>query len=520
MQANPATGKLFGRTLLVEDEPAHALLIERALRPIVESVRRCISIAEGVTLLKSERFELIISDLNLPDLQSSEAVRELRAVAPKLPLLVLTSSSTLSDGVSAMRAGASDFLVKSFDSSFADGLHLVLSRLRSTRDADVEREQVLRDRDLLRAALDESNDGLAVVERDGRVRYCNSSFKGFLNNLEPLAEGILDIPPDSLARGGEVLTRLRENLSELTPGGVWTTEIVKEGDDERAFELSVSACRESLIEGEADSARRLVLWVRDIGEKRRRDRFQREIISTTTHDLKGSLGAIAVSCDVLLESSSLVAKSGEGEGAQKRMHALLERVASSANSAINLVEEFLSMRRIEEGALVMHPVINPLSAIISKVVDSLSLTAKTRGIAIDFISVRGEEILGCVDPLSFERVVANLVSNAIKFSAGVKRVEVSLKRQDGGVVLRVRDFGVGMEPGDAKRLFNRYARLAAHKGVAGSGLGLFIVKCIVSAHGGSIDVTSAIGQGTTFEIFFPDSPPCNEQGELVCVDLA
>jgi two-component system sensor histidine kinase SenX3 len=301
---------------------------------------------------------------------------------------------------------------------------------------------------------------------------------------------------------------------------VWTTEFVKNGDEEGAFELSVSACRESLVDGRLDSSQRLVLWMRDIGDKRRRDRFQREIISTTTHDLKGSLGAIAVSCDVLLESSSLIERSIDSEVSQKRMHALLERVASSANSAINLVEEFLSMRRIEEGALVMHPTVTSVSSVITKVIDSFVLTAKTRGISIDFISGHQAEILGCVDSLSFERVVSNLISNAIKFSAGGKRVELSLQRQDGGIILRVRDFGVGMESGDAKRLFNRYARLAAHKDVAGSGLGLFIVKCIVNAHGGNIDVTSAVGQGTTFEIFFPDTPPCNDQGELVCVDLA
>jgi signal transduction histidine kinase len=76
-----------------------------------------------------------------------------------------------------------------------------------------------------------------------------------------------------------------------------------------------------------------------------------------------------------------------------------------------------------------------------------------------------------------------------------------------------------MEPGDAKRLFQRYSRLSAHAGVSGSGLGLFIVKCIVSAHGGSIDVTSAIGKGTTFEVFLPDRPPCNERGDVLCLDI-
>jgi signal transduction histidine kinase len=117
-------------------------------------------------------------------------------------------------------------------------------------------------------------------------------------------------------------------------------------------------------------------------------------------------------------------------------------------------------------------------------------------------------------------VLFNLVSNAIKFTPKGGRVEVGLARACGGIVLRVSDSGSGMEPSDAQRLFSRYTRLAQHAGVSGTGLGLFIVKCIVSAHGGAIDVTSALGHGTTFEVFLPDAPPIDERGEVLCLDFA
>jgi signal transduction histidine kinase len=497
-----ASETIFNDVLLVEDEAAHALLIERALRPLVGSLTKCSTVTEGKTRLANGRFDLIISDLNLPDLRSEAAVVALRECAPKVPLLVLTSSSSLRDGVAAMRSGASDFMVKSFDASFPDVLHLVLSRLRSAEEAERERTQAMRDRDLLREAIENSNDGLAVVQRDGRVRYSNSGFDQFLQAFRVELSNLCDIPEATVLRGEEVLAKLRQNLVSLAPGEIWTTELVQVGDDEGAFEVSVSASRDVVTE---DS---LVVWVRDIREKRRRERFQREILSTTTHDLKGPLGAIAVSCDVLLDSPA----------PDQRAHALLERIATSANSAMNLIEEFLSMRRIEEGAFVMHPVTTPLAEVVAQVADSFALTAKTRGMSV-VCEVRDAQILGCVDALGFERVITNLVSNAIKFSSAGGRIEVGLERRTGGVALRVRDYGAGMEPGDAKRLFQAYARLSAHSAVSGSGLGLFIVKCIVSAHGGSIDVTSAVGKGTTFEVFLPDRPPCNERGEVLCLDL-
>jgi len=494
---------IFGDVLLVEDEAAHALLIERSLRGFVDSLTRCETVTDARRMLKEKTFDLIISDLNLPDMRSEAAVLAVRDIAVKTPLLVLTSSATLSDGISAMRAGADDFLVKNFDSNFRDVLQLVLGRLYSAKRAEQERAQATRDRDLLREAIENSDDGLAVVYRDGRVRYSNSAFDRFLTSFGISSFNVLDIPTDSIVRGDEVMQKVRERLLNLAPGSVWATELVQANDEEGAFDLSVSVSR-----GDSDD-QTLVLWVRDIRDKKRRERFQREILSTTTHDLKGPLGAIAVSCDVLLDKPT----------EDTRVQSMLERIATSANSAINLIEEFLSMRRIEEGAFVMHPTPNTLSAILDRVLSSFQVTAKTRG--IEFHSkIEQDEIVGCVDALGFERVITNLGSNAIKFSGKGSHVDVSLKRIGAGVMLTVQDHGVGMEPSDAQRLFQRYSRLAAHAGVSGSGLGLFIVKCIVSAHGGSIDVTSAVGQGTAFEVFFPDAPPCNERGEVLCLYFA
>lgn len=497
-----ANDPIFKDVLLVEDEAAHALVIERALRPVVGSIARSPTVTEGQERLLERSYDLIISDLNLPDLSSDRAVAALRLSAPKTPLLVLTSSSSLNDAVSAMRAGADDFMVKSFDASFSEVLNIVLSRLRGAREAEHERQQVTRDRDLLREAIENSNDGLAVVLRSGRVRYCNSGFDHFLKVFGIETFDIRDIPTAAVVRGDEILEKVKQNLGALAPGEVWTTELTQTCDLEGAYELSVSASQDSGAE------QTLVLWVRDIREKKRRERFQREILSTTTHDLKGPLGAIAVSCDVLLDAPAK----------DERAHALVERIATSANSAINLIEQFLSMRRIEEGAFVMRPVATPIASLVRGVVESFALTAKTRGLSL-VVKIEDEDTFGCVDALGFERVLTNLFSNAIKFSKSGGEIGVALKRNISGVSLIVRDYGTGMEPGDAKRLFQRYSRLSEHTAVSGSGLGLFIVKCIVSAHGGSIDVRSAVGKGSTFEVFFPDAPPRNDRGEVLCLDL-
>lgn len=491
---------LFGAVLLVEDEPGHALIIQRALKGLSQEIRVTSSITEAIRYLKDSSFDLIVSDLNLPDLRGDEVVRSLKAVAREVPILVLTSSATVSDGVAAMRAGARDFLIKNFDSSFRDVLSLALSRLADNIRSERERAQVLRDRDLLREALENSADGLAVAHRDGSIRYCNSGFDAFLTAFGGSGRDILSIRAQSMVRGEGIIERLKERLLSMEPGGVWTVEVARKDGDPLAFDLSVSAVRDGL-QGTV-----FILWARDVRERRRREQFQRDVFSTTTHDLKGPLGAIAVSCDLLLDRPVV----------DDRISSVLERISISANSAMQLIEEFLSMRRIEEGALVLRPSRRKAKDIVARAVESFSISAKTRSVSLSFQSEE-EDPSGCIDPLAFERVVSNLVSNAIKFSRKGGNVVVDLRRGPGGLVLSVRDDGVGMEPSDAQRLFNRFGRLAGNEEVPGSGLGLYIVKCIVSAHGGSIDLTSTPGRGTVFEVFFPDAPPVNDRGEVVCL---
>jgi signal transduction histidine kinase len=77
-----------------------------------------------------------------------------------------------------------------------------------------------------------------------------------------------------------------------------------------------------------------------------------------------------------------------------------------------------------------------------------------------------------------------------------------------------------MEPAEVQRVFERFSRLDRHRDVAGSGLGLFVVKSVVSAHGGDIEVTSKVGEGTTIGVTFPANPPVNDRGEIISLDFA
>ena len=112
-------------------------------------------------------------------------------------------------------------------------------------------------------------------------------------------------------------------------------------------------------------------------------------------------------------------------------------------------------------------------------------------------------VWGCWDRLAVEQMVANLVSNAIKYGAG-QPIEVHAGVQDGAAVLRVRDHGTGIAESDHQRIFERFEQaLGSTQRRSGFGIGLWLVKSLVQAHGGSITVQSRLHEGSTFTILLP-----------------
>ena len=110
--------------------------------------------------------------------------------------------------------------------------------------------------------------------------------------------------------------------------------------------------------------------------------------------------------------------------------------------------------------------------------------------------------IGRWDAHRLDQVLTNLISNAVKFAPG-KPIEVSIENRGNLVSVGVRDGGPGIAPEDRKRIFDRFERTRAADGVGGIGLGLWIAKQIVCAHGGDISVSSELGEGADFQVDLP-----------------
>jgi signal transduction histidine kinase len=492
--------ELFGKVLLIEDDSSHALLVRRALKPFVRDVLHVTSMAEALERVVDYAPELIVSDLNLG---AETAVSHFAALKTKVnaPLLVLTASTSLNDAVEAMRQGARDFLVKNFDKDFAEILGFSLARLSAALHLESKQRRLEQQLGMLKVAIENTHDGLALVERDGSLSYYNSAFAGYVTR----AGGTIRLLSDCIGEGIKDRDRVKRDLAQqvlaLEAGGAVHMEI--NFINERDFALDLNL----VLIGDQHE-RRFVVLTRDITELRKRQRFQREILATTTHDLKGPLGAIMSSAELIPQFMK----------DPNRVEQLALRIGSSARTALNLIEEFLSARRIQEGSFILHPKECDLVTITDGVIADFSNMALVRAITLTRESAESSmKVL--VDKIGISRVLSNLISNALKFTPKGGSITVRVEESVEQVQLQVADTGSGMEPGDVKKLFGRFSRLERHQDISGTGLGLFVVKAIVTAHGGTISVRSTIGKGTTFEIVLPKQPPVNERGELYCLDF-
>lgn len=497
---------LFPTVLLIEDEPAHALLIRRHLKPFVGRVEHVDRFGRTAEAAAATPPDLIITDLNLPDCTGLAHVGQLIEMFPTLPVVVLSSSTNLKEAVEAMRLGARDYLVKNFDNQFGEVLGLALRRVRAAIAAEAEQARLRREIEVLRVAIANSPDGLAVFRGEGVVGYRNRAFELFAEETGGNVEAIATLIGDAVVKEDQLRKDLTERYTSMSTGSSWATQVLFKERKDRAHELTLSV----LTEDDADVGMRVgVLWVRDSSEQMRREKFQREILATTTHDLKGPLGAITLSAEMAFEMAPI-------EG---RLRDILVRISSSARSATNLIEEFLSARRIQEGSFILRPQPCDVGELAREVLEDYVTIAKSRSIEIRLDA--GENLPAVmVDRSGFGRVLSNLLSNATKFTRKGGTIDVRLRSGGEELLLEVQDSGTGMEPAEVQRIFDRFSRLDKHQDVAGSGLGLFVVKSIVAAHGGRIDVWTKLGEGTKFTLVFPQRPPMNERGELIALDFA
>jgi signal transduction histidine kinase len=226
----------------------------------------------------------------------------------------------------------------------------------------------------------------------------------------------------------------------------------------------------------------------------RLERAHHEFLAMVAHEIRDPMTSCIGFAELLLQRHDDMTEDERNEA--------LRTIAKTSRRLVDLLEDILEVARLDAGSLpyVMRPM--DLRDVVRAVLDEQRLSLS--GVRVELDEPEPAMVHG--DPDRLHQVVANLVSNAVKFSGSGAPVSISTRTRGDEVELVVRDEGIGVEPTDMPRLFERFGRVVQpgeQERIPGTGLGLYIARSIVEAHHGRIWAESEPGRGSAFHVVLP-----------------
>ncbi len=240
---------------------------------------------------------------------------------------------------------------------------------------------------------------------------------------------------------------------------------------------------------------------------RENEKLKDRFFANISHEFRTPLTLILGPLQDLLEGQNRASK-------VKVSTELLQVMQSNGEQLLDLINQLLDLSKIDASQITLKPETVDLAAFTRKTVRSFAPLAESQGVALD-VSVEKTPLLVEVDPGQLERVIGNLVSNAIKFTTRGGTVEVELSKEEGTehpIRLSVKDDGIGIPKEDLSHIFDRFYQGSQSEGTfsRGTGIGLALVKEIVELHGGKIEVKSKPGEGSEFVFLLNEKLPLTD----------
>ncbi len=369
---------------------------------------------------------------------------------------------------------------------------IVMTAEDMTRQISADEE-----RSLLASIVENSADAIVGVGMDGIVRSWNAGAANIYGYSEDEASG----KHISFIATRNTFNDYDDILKKVGAGEtVFFEETERRRKDGTVLDVTVAV---SPIKDTFGDVVGVASVSRDISERKRIQKMHNEFISTVSHELRTPLTSLRGSLGLL--SGGIMGK------LPVEADELVGIAARNAERLALLINDILDLQKIESGKIHMDIRACELAEIIERSVQEMSAMADAKEIEI---SAASADFKIMADPDRMVQVLDNLLSNAIKFSPGGSRVFIDASRENGNVVVSVRDQGEGISDSFRERIFDKFqqADSSVTRNKSGTGLGLAICKAIVEGHGGEICFESKVGEGTTF--FFTVSAAKSERPEV------
>jgi len=503
--------------LLLEDSAFDAELLRAALERSHPGARfTWVKDEAGFTAaLGGHRFDVVLSDYQLPGFSGAEALASARALAPGTPFIFVSGVIGEENAVELLKIGATDYVIKGRLSRLPVAIERALREVRQEA-AQRRIEGQLRAADALYARVVDSLQDHAVVllDLEGRIRQWNRAsgllFGRSLEQVRGASADILHPPEDqgtgelqrALAQALEQGSSTRQRWMLHADGRRWRAEsvITPLYDDAGAHSGFSAIVRDVTPAYQASEALRQAKE-----EAERANELKDQFLAVLSHELRTPLSAITGWADILTHR-------GSGDPVLAKASTVIRR---NAQMQARMIDDLLDMSAVIAGKLALDPAPFDLAALVGEIVLSQLHGAQAKGVALQVEALAAVPLQGDAQRLS--QVVTNLVANAVKFTEAGGRIDVQVRADGPQAVIQVRDTGCGISAAFLPCVFDRLRQEdgSTTRRAGGLGLGLAIARAIVELHDGTIEAHSdGLGRGATFTVRLPRLKDPAQHGAL------
>lgn len=487
------------RVLLVDDDQLDRMAVRRALMataPMVNIIE-AEDLAGGMELIQNAPVDCLILDYHLPDGLGLDLLMHVRLASKSLPVIMLTGVGDAQTAVELMKAGATDYIPKSQLSAermerslryalriraadervrrYTEQLHVLSGaalRINSTSSvgamlgATAEEARLLVDAVRAVVSIADAKSPRGVLQA---VSECSTTVD---DRTDTVAVGE-DIEAPLLARDGTLLGTIC----------VSPKASAQFSESDRALIVQLAQLASGAIEN-----------VRLLETARAATQARDDMLAIVSHDLRNPVQTIAMATTLLLELAP-------GDDRRVTARKQVEIVLRAASRANRLIDDLMDATRIDAGTFSVEAMPIRMEAMLSDVSDLLTPLAQANGIELA-VTFAPDLPPARADSQRILQVFSNIGGNAIKFTPRGGRLTIDATSDDSMVVVSLTDTGRGIVSDDLAHIFDRYWQ-ARGRDRLGAGLGLWIAKGIIEAHGGQIQVESEPGTGTTVRFTLP-----------------
>jgi len=468
------------RVLVIDDEKRIRDGVKRMLTLEDFEVAVAETGESGMKMIDEKHFDIILLDLMMPGISGLDLLPLLKTSHPSTVVIVITGYATIEHSIAAMKKGAFDFIPKPFS---PQDLRIVITKaLEFIRTL----EDIANEKTRMGVLINQLTGGVMATDIDKKIVLANPAFLKMIDYFGA----------DAIGRFAKDVVQNEKMVSMIEKALSMPEEEFADLTEEFNFGDKILSVRCIPFRDRLNRNLGTITVMNDITSLKKIDQLKSDFVSMVAHEVRSPLNSIGMQLKVILDGLA-------GDVTEKQQE-ILGRASEKIVSLSNLSTDLLDLAKIESGLITQEKEKLKVDDLLRGLVDFFQEDVQAKNIVLEIDDIVDlPPVLANRDNMT--EVFSNLISNSIKYSPEGGRITVCAVVEKNHLKISIRDTGFGIPEKDLDRIFDRFYRIKDEKTryITGTGLGLPIVKSIVEAHNGKINVESELGKGSMFYVYLP-----------------